>query len=71
MSEFFDELTEILEQDDTVDANHTFGDEWDSLAIVSTIALVDEIHGIFLEGTELVKCKSVKDILDLIAAQKT
>lgn len=67
MSEFLDELTEILEMEDgTVSTEHVFGDEWDSLAVVSTIALVDESHGIFLEGKDLVNCKSVQDVLDLI-----
>jgi acyl carrier protein len=67
MSAFYEELTEILEQDETVDATYVFGDEWDSLAIVSTIALVDEQHGVFLEGQDLAKCKSVQDVLDLVA----
>lgn len=67
MSEFYEELTEILEQDETVDASYIFGDEWDSLAIVSTIALVDELHGVFLEGQDLAKSKTVQDILDLIS----
>lgn len=66
MTNFYEELTEILEQDDVVVASYTLGEEWDSLAIVSTIALVDELHGIFLEGEDLAKCKSVQDILDLV-----
>ena len=70
MSEFYEDLTEILELDETVNASYVFGDEWDSLAIVSTIALVDETHDIFLVGTDLAECKSVQDLLDLIAKQK-
>ena len=70
MSEFYEELTEILELDETVDASHVFGDEWDSLAIVSTIALVDETNGVFLEGNDLAECKTVQDLLDLIDKQK-
>ncbi|WP_334067765.1 hypothetical protein [Nereida ignava] len=66
MTDFYEELTEILEQEDVVDASYTLGEEWDSLAIVSTIALIDELHGIFLEGQDLAKCKSVQDILDLL-----
>lgn len=70
MSEFYEELTEILEQDEIVDSNYELGEEWDSLAIVSTIALVDEMHGVFLEGQDLAKCKIVSDILDLITKAK-
>jgi acyl carrier protein len=70
MSDFFEELTEILELDETVDVSYALGEEWDSLAIVSTIALVDETYGIFLEGEDLGHCKSVQDILDLIAKKK-
>ena len=69
MTTFLEEMTEILEADETVTAEHTFGDEWDSLAVVSTIALVDETFGVFLEGKDLGECKTVQSVLDLVAEQ--
>lgn len=40
--------------------------QWDSLAIVSTIALVDEICGTLLDGKSLTGCALVQDIESLI-----
>ncbi|PIB94189.1 phosphopantetheine-binding protein [Caulobacter sp. FWC2] len=65
-------LAEIFEIDtaevtaDTVLANHN----WDSLAIVSTIALVDEICGELLDGAALAECVTVSDIAALIPQAK-
>jgi acyl carrier protein len=47
-------------------ANHN----WDSLAIVSTIALVDEICGELLDGAALAQCVTVSDIAALIPQAK-
>lgn len=68
MQELYAGLAEIFETDtaevnaDTVLANHN----WDSLAIVSTIALVDEIRGELLDGSALAECVTVADIVALI-----
>jgi acyl carrier protein len=65
-------LAEIFEIDasevgpDTVLANHN----WDSLAIVSTIALVDEICGELLDGAALNACVTASDIVALIPQAK-
>jgi acyl carrier protein len=40
--------------------------QWDSLAIVSTIALVDEIFGLLLDGKALSSCELVSDIETLV-----
>ena len=40
---------------------------WDSLAIVSVIALVDECHDRLLEGSALARCETVADIERLVA----
>lgn len=40
---------------------------WDSLAIVSTIALLDE-HGVEVTGTALAGCVTVADVLKLAGA---
>nr|ADU90683.1 putative acyl carrier protein [Collimonas sp. MPS11E8] len=39
---------------------------WDSLAIISTIAIVDELYNVTLDGAALGKCEKVADIELLI-----
>ncbi len=39
-------------------------DEWDSMAVVSTIAMFDSVFGKELKSEEIKKFKTVKDILD-------
>ncbi len=41
---------------------------WDSLAIVSTIALADDCFGVMLDGKGLGECKKITDIEILITA---
>lgn len=59
-------LDEMLE----LDAGTLQGDEeleslegWDSLAVISFIALVDERIGIVVEGEKLAKARTVSDLL--------
>lgn len=59
-------LDEMLE----LDAGTLTGDEelesldgWDSLAVISFIALVDETLGIVVEGEKLAKARTVADLL--------
>lgn len=40
-------------------------DNWDSLAVISFIALVDEKLGRVIEGQRLGKAKTVADLLDV------
>jgi acyl carrier protein len=70
MSAFYEGLAEIFEIEPAdvgpslILAEHN----WDSLAIVSTIALVDECFDRLLAGTALARCERVSDIEALIAA---
>lgn len=70
MSAFYEGLAEIFEIEageigpELVLANHN----WDSLAIVSTIALIDECANRLVEGAALARCERVGDIEALIAA---
>jgi acyl carrier protein len=71
--EFKEGLAEILEIDASgvgPDVALT-ADNWDSLAIVSTIALVDDTYGMMLNGLSLAKCQSVQDLLALIEKART
>ena len=65
-------LAEILEVDvDTLTPDFSLTQaNWDSLAIVSTIALVDDTHGLMLNGMKLSKCSSLADVLALIEKAK-
>lgn len=71
MSEFYKGMAEILE----VDENKLSGDlilgsgdaAWDSLAIVSTIALIDELYSKTLDGKKLTECETISDIEKLIS----
>jgi acyl carrier protein len=64
MSAFYEGMAEILEMEpgevtpDLVLADVT----WDSLAIVSTIALVDEVYDVALSPTKLAECATIADI---------
>ncbi|MCW2243733.1 acyl carrier protein [Azospirillum canadense] len=40
-------------------------DNWDSLAVISFIALVDEKLGLVVEGEKLAKAKAIDDLLAL------
>ena len=70
MKEFFENFAEILEVDvEKVTPDLVLADyAWDSLAIVSTIALVDDLYNQILDGQALMKCEKVSDILALIDA---
>jgi acyl carrier protein len=69
MNAFYEGLAEIFEVDVSFINSDTELAElnWDSLAIVSTIALVDETHGRMLDGSSLARCQTVGDIEGLIA----
>ncbi|WP_186083043.1 acyl carrier protein [Burkholderia gladioli] len=72
MNAFYEGLAEVFEIDAAevspalVLADHN----WDSLAIVSTIALADDCFGVLLSGQALGNCLTVADIEALVQAQK-
>jgi acyl carrier protein len=74
MSDFYDGMSEILEVSIdklSPDFDLNSGESpWDSLAIVSTIALVDDCFNVMLNGQSLGECKSIFDIENLIEAVK-
>ena len=74
MSEFYEGMAEIFEVDPgTISSDfelHSGEAAWDSLAIVSTIALADDCFNVMLEGKTLGECKTISDIESLIAAAK-
>lgn len=69
-SEFLAELDAMLE----LDAGTLTGaealddiDSWDSLAVISFIALVDEKFNTVVAGEDLAKAKTIDDLLALVA----
>jgi acyl carrier protein len=74
MSEFYEGMSEIFEVDVNLISSefelHSSEAAWDSLAIVSTIALVDDCFGVLLEGKALGLCNKISDIEKLIEVAK-
>lgn len=70
MSEFYEGLAEILEvEPGEVNADLALDEgNWDSLAIVSTIALIDEVFDKTISGEVLEGCKTVGDLEKAIDA---
>ena len=62
LTKFVDELG--LESSITLDS--TLDDlGWDSLAVITAIAIFDEVYGITLVVERLKKCKTIRDIIKL------
>jgi len=72
MNEFYTGMSEVLEVDaESIVPNFDLATvAWDSLAIVSTIALVDDCFGVLLNGQALANCATIADIEKLISAEK-
>ena len=68
MEAFYAGLAEILEIDvsKVSPSLDLTGMDWDSLAFISTIALVDDCFNIMLNGQSLEACQTVADIERLI-----
>ncbi len=71
--EFLESLDEVLD----LPAGTLTGAEplenlenWNSLAVLSLIALADEKCGVLLSNSQLVRCKSVDDLVQLVGIQK-
>jgi acyl carrier protein len=67
---FLSSLAELLELEaENLGPNTSFASlDWDSLAIISTIALADEHFGVVLSGDKLAQCKGIPDVLELISS---
>lgn len=72
MNAFYEGMAEILEVDaaDLKPELDLHASSWDSLAVVSTIALVDDCFSILLDGQSLGECNTVADIEKLIESKK-
>lgn len=72
MNQFYNGMAEIFEInfEEVKPELNLSSHNWDSLAIVSTIALVDDCFNIMLDGNSLGSCKTLVDIEKLIEAIK-
>ncbi len=72
MSEFYEGLAEILEVEVSEVTPELDLEEggWDSLAVVSTIALIDDVYDITVHPDRLSECKTVADIEKLIESER-
>lgn len=69
MSDFRSGLAEILEVEaGELEDGFELGELWDSLAVVSTLALIDEVHDVSVSAEDLAECKTVGDIRQLVDA---
>ncbi len=70
---FLDQLKETLEiEDRDIALTDTFRDydEWDSLALLSVIAMIDEEYDVVIESNNLQKLQTVGDIYNYVTSQK-
>ena len=68
---FLVELAESIElPPDTFKKDNTLSNvDWDSLAIISCIALADEYFNVMLTGEDLLNPKTTEDIIKLIESK--
>jgi len=68
ISAFLLALADLLELDsEALTPTTSFSDiDWDSLSIISTIALADEYFGVMIPGQDLSECKGIPDVLSLV-----
>ena len=71
MNDFCTKIAEILDVE-TVTENDVLGDfqEWDSLSVLSTIAMLDAKYGINVTAMDLKDIRTVTDLWNLTQAKK-
>lgn len=71
--DFLKKFAEVLEiEDRELSLNDKFReyDEWDSLAFLSVIAMIDEEYDVLIEGKDFKKLETLGDILNAIKERK-
>jgi len=64
-SEFYKELADVFEvEQEEISDNYQM--DWDSLTLISTIAIIDEIFDIVINGDQLNECSSIESLWELI-----
>jgi acyl carrier protein len=71
MSQFYEGMAEILDVEvAAIHPNYELGEAWDSLAIVSTIALIDEVFDRSVSPDALGQCSTVGEVEQLAASER-
>ena len=67
MDKFLESMSEVFERDD-IDSDDVFRDyeEWDSMAYLSLIAMIDDNYDIVIPGEEFANLNKIIDIYNYI-----
>jgi acyl carrier protein len=64
---FLAKLADVFEVDAaTVQSDFSLSERWDSVAVLATMALIDEQFGVTVAPDDLTRCASVTDLLALV-----
>jgi acyl carrier protein len=64
---FLAKLADVFEVDAaTVHSDFALAERWDSVAVLATMALIDEQFGVTVAPDELTRCTSVPELLALV-----
>ncbi len=71
MNEFYAQLAVILEED-AIGPDDVLRDfeEWDSLSVLSIVALANSKHGVVLGGDDIASVRTAGELAELIARKK-
>jgi len=71
METFLEELIDMLdtEADITITSYLTDIEEWDSLSVISFVAMADINYGKKLHAADIRKAQTVQDLYDFVAAE--
>jgi len=73
MNDFLEQMADIVEVDeDEMDAEQPFRDyeAWDSLAVLSTLALIEEDYDVVVSNEELRGVTTLKQLWDLVQSKQ-
>lgn len=62
----FGETLEIEDREITLNDSFREYPEWDSLALLSVIAMIDDEYDVIIEGNDFAKLKTVGDLVEAI-----
>lgn len=66
----FAETLEIEDREITLNDSFREYPEWDSLALLSVIAMIDDEYDVIIEGNDFVQLKTIGDLVEAIKTAK-
>ncbi len=73
MDDFIEQMADIIELDaDEISSEHPFREyeAWDSLAVLSTLALIEEDYDVAVSNDELRGVSTLQQLWDLVQAKR-